>query len=171
MLKKFILLASLSFFAITCYSQDSLLNKKIFEDYINAIAFMHLEFLPPDRNFELLNDSTGYQCLERTATIKYTFIPGTFKEVVKEMREQKSTEDILVIDTLSTSFKNVQAFILVEENIAPKSSGFENFISLFIVVPLKDNVTVAVIGAYPKSQDANLRKKYIVAALTIKEKS
>jgi hypothetical protein len=56
---------------------------------------------------------------------------------------------------------------LIQEWIAPPNSGYENYISITTIIPNSSAITYGIIGAYPKSHDKAMRKKFIESALSL----
>ena len=121
----------------------------------------------PDSNFVPIPDGNGYAFLKINATIKGAFLPGNYIEAEDEFKNIKSTEKRKVLDTIHHMVNKKRAFSLIQEEIAPANSGFENCISIITIVPNTSLSTYLVVGVYPKSHDKALRKKFIASALSL----
>jgi hypothetical protein len=157
----------LSLFITDCLSQDTAFKNNSSGNYV---LFGRFYFKEPDERFELLKDSSGYHSTVLQATIKYITVPGNYTDVTNEFKELKSTEKTLVLEMTTLAIGSRRALSIVQEEIAPTNSGYENYISLCIIIPFNETNTLIVLGTYPKSQDPNLRNKFIEAALTIRER-
>lgn len=165
--QRYFLSLLLSLFITDCLSQDTASKNN---DSGNYLLFGKFYFKAPDKRFELLKDSTGYHSIALQATIKYITMPGNYTDVINEFKELKSTEQTLLLEMTTLAIGSKQALSIVQEEIAPVNSGYENYILLCIIIPFNEANTLIVIGTYPKSQDRNLRSKFIDAALTIRER-
>lgn len=165
--QKYFLSLLLSLFITDCLSQDTASKNT---DSGNYMLFGRFYFKEPDERFELLKDSTGYHSIILQATIKYITVPGNYTDVTNEFKELKSTEKTLVLEVNTLAIGSRQALNIVQEEIAPIGSGYENHISLCTIIPFDEANTLIVIGTYPKSQDGNLRQKFITSALSIKKR-
>lgn len=125
-------------------------------------------FNTPDTGFVAFPEGNGYSNKDLGATIKFITFPGKYSKAKIEFLEEKSTETSLLIDIVYHKINGQEAFSLIREEVSPDKSKYENFISIMTVAGFGD-VTVCVIGAYPKSKDMLLRKKYIQASLTLQE--
>lgn len=165
--QRYFLSLLLSLFITDCLSQDTAFKNNGSGNYT---PFLRFYFKMPENGFELLKDSSGYHSLIFQATIKYIIMPGNYTEVTKEFKELKSTEKTFVLEMTTLPIDSRQALSIVQEEIAPTNSGYENYISLCIIIPFNESNTLIVIGTYPKSQDRNLRSKFIESALSIKKR-
>ena len=143
------------------------------EDTNDSLAVMNwltksFSFSSPDTGFVALDEGNGYSNPTINATIKYISFPQQFNKVKVQFADRKSTESTLLLDTINHNSNGLTAFSLIQEEISPDKSKFENYISIATIVDFK-NITVCIIGAYPKSKDKFLREKFIKAALSIKE--
>ena len=142
-------------------------SEQAFKEFFEAMMSSRFTFEKPDREFSLTEDSSGFQNATKKATIKYMLLPASYEEVLKDFRKSEKKSNRLLVD--STSFTQPRTgFTVFEELEAPPGKDSENFITMMTVFPFTKNLAVAVIGAYPKSQDAAYRKKFREAALTLK---
>lgn len=125
-------------------------------------------FDKPDSGFVALPEGNGYNNSVLEAGIKFITFPEKYSKIKAEFLGQKSTEQSLLIDTVYHRIGNQEAFSILKEEVSPDKTKYENFISIMTVIGFGD-VTVCVVGAYPKSKDSMLRKKYIQAGLTLRE--
>lgn len=125
-------------------------------------------FSRPDTGFVALPEGNGYSNKDLGATIKFITFPGKYSKAKIEFLEQKSTESSLLIDIVYHKLNGQEAFSVIREEVSPDNLKYENFISIMTVAGFGD-VTVCVVGAYPKSKDISLRKKFIQASLTLQE--
>lgn len=152
---------------VLAQESDSAQSDQILMDYMTAVVHERFLFDRPDASFDLLDDSSGFQNAANKATIKFIMIPGGYDKVVRDFRKPDHKPGRRRLDSAAFSQPRT-GFRVVEEMIAPPGENVENFIVIMTVFPFKKNVTVAMIGAYPKSQDAVYRKRFIDAALTLK---
>lgn len=125
-------------------------------------------FHAPDTGFIALPDGNGYSNNNLGASIKYITFPGKYAEAKAEFLEEESTETSLLLDVVYQRVNGEESFSLIREEISPDELQYENHIS-FISVAAFGDVTVCILGAYPKSKDKLLREKYLSAVLTLKE--
>lgn len=125
-------------------------------------------FNKPDTGFVSLPEGNGYINKNISATIKYITFPSQYSKTKSEFLEYKSTETSLILNILYHKVNNQEAVSIIREEVSPDQLQYENFITIFTIIGLGD-ITACIIGAYPKSKDSLLRKKYIEASLTLKE--
>jgi hypothetical protein len=126
-------------------------------------------FSKPDSGFVALAEGSGYTNAGMNASIKYLSFPQKYYKVKNQYKNQKPAEATLFIDSISHKSKGREAFTLIHEEVSPDKTMYENYISLMTIVDFGE-ITVCIVGAYPKSKDKLLREKYLKAALSIKEK-
>ena len=139
---------------------DSILKEML------SASMTKIMFDRPDTNFIELTDASGYTHEKIKATIKATILPGDYASAEKEFRNVKSENDLKNLDTIHHFVNNKAAFSLIQEWISP-SSDYENYISITTIIPNSSTISYVVIGAYPKSHDKALRKKFIASALSL----
>lgn len=151
-------------------AQDSLKNNKILKDYLHSLTTEKFEFENPGKDFELMEDGTGYTISQKNINIKYFLLPGNYENGLKELRTLKglgNTKESSVIDTFTLRRGTDPVFFVMMEYVAPAGSGFENMITFITYIPHTENVTLGVAGGYPKSLDKEMRQKLIKTALTL----
>lgn len=154
-------------FTTTSLAQDKLAKQ---DSNSNYQQFKRFKFLKPDESFDALIDSSGYFNSLLKSSIKYITIPGNYVAAVNEFKNLTRTKNTRVIEMSTVRTETKKVFKIIQEESAPAGSGFENYISLYVIVPYDEWNTLVVIGAYPKSQDKNLQQKFIACALTIRPK-
>jgi hypothetical protein len=122
----------------------------------------------PDTGFVALPEGKGYSNKHLGATIKFITFPGRYHETKSEFAAQKAVNTSLLIDTVQSKLNGLEVFSIIREEVSPGKNKYENFISLVTIAGFGE-VTVCILGAYPKSKDKILREKYIKVSLTIKE--
>ncbi len=125
-------------------------------------------FNKPDTGFVELSEANGYSNPSLDAGIKFITFPGNYSKAKTDFLERKSTENFLLVDILYHQINNQEAVSIVREEVSPDNTKYENFISIMTLIGFGD-ITVCVVGAYPKSKDSILRKKYIYAGLSLRE--
>lgn len=140
------------------YAQDSL---NLFNTILNPDR---IRYEKPDESFILKEDSITYFSSLYNSTITYIILPVNYEKVLNEF---KSNKYIALVDTNSFYINDKWGFNLIEERSAPSNSVFENYYTLSTLLPYKINATILFIGAYPKSTDKLLRKKFLNSALSI----
>ena len=145
-------------------------EKKNAKDSATASSWLTKKFTfnSPDTGFVSLPEGNGYSNNNSGATIKYVILPENYYKVKSQFVEQKATETSLLIDTIQHKLSGQEAFSVIREEVSPDQSKYENYISTMTIAGI-GNITVCIVGAYPKSKDKILRKKYIEASLTVKE--
>lgn len=141
-------------------SYDSLVAKKwLLTNYV---------FDQPGENFILLPEGNGYRNESINATVKYLIFPAKYSKVKEQFLQQKSSDTSIRLDVIFHTINGKEAFTIIKEEVSPDKTQFENFIGLTTIVEF-EYITACVIGAYPKSYDSLLRKKFIESSLSIKE--
>jgi hypothetical protein len=168
--KLLLFFTSFSFFLLMSTSSIAQSNQ---EETVDSVAVMNwlsknFSFNRPDTGFVALGEGNGYSNPTINATIKYISFPQKFIKVKSQFADRKPTETTLLVDTIKHSSNGLAAFSLIQEEVSPDKSKYENYISITTIVDFKD-ITACIIGAYPKSKDKILREKFIKAALSIKE--
>lgn len=170
------MLKILLFVSATCFLQllsVSSLAQANQANKVDSVAIMkwlsmNFSFDKPDTGFVALAEGNGYNNPAMNATIKFISFPQEYYAVKSEFLGHNAMEINLRIDTVTHRLNNLEAFSIIHEEISPDKSKYENYISITTLVKFED-VTVCVIGAYPKSKDKLFRSKFITAALSIKE--
>lgn len=150
------------------YSLEDSADNPNFEEIFMPWNFY--SFNSPDSTFIALEDGSGYTNPEWNATIKFVMaFPGGFANAKKDFEKIKATSESILLDTINNYLNGRKAFTVITEEIAPKGSGFENFIFIQTIVEL-EKYTIGMGGGYPKSKDKEWRQKFINAALSVKKK-
>lgn len=162
-----ILIAVLNAFTFSAIAQNNEADNK---DSVSVMNWLSRNFVfeKPDTGFIALTEGNGYRNNSLDATIKYLSFPENFEKIQNQFANKKSTKTSLVIDTLRHKVNESEAFSVITEEISPDKSKYENYIIITTLVDFRE-ITVCIVGAYPKSKDKLLQEKYIKAALTIKE--
>lgn len=128
-------------------------------------------FENPDSSFVLLEDASGYLCSKWNAAIKYSVLPFSFTDFLKDVRKKTSEKKLLdSFFVKNTQPNNNGCFVMIEEFEAPKESNSENYILVICIADVKTDYAVMVAGSYPASKDALLRKNFIKSALSLRLK-
>lgn len=149
------------------FSQDSATIMK----FLKGENVYEYSFDNPDSTFSALEDATGYLCSKWNAAIKYSVLPFSYADFLKDIRKKGSENKL--IDSFfvkGNGLYNNGCFVLIEEFTAPKESNTENYILLMCVVDVQSEYAVVVGGSYPASKDALLRKSFIKSALSLRLK-
>ena len=157
----------LFFLTVSVIAQN---REKAAADSLGIMKWLSKSFVldKPDTGFVLLEGGNGYYHKDLGATIKFITLPGGHLKTQSEMLERKSTDSSLLLTTERHRWKDQDIFFMIREEISPDTAKSENFISLMAITGI-DDVTIAIIGAYPKSKDLFLRKKFIQSGLTLRE--
>lgn len=148
---------------------DSLKGEKRFTEYLNTILYEKFFFESPGPDFRFLEDSSGYQYTEKKATIKVLVTIGSFEEVLSDFRKTPGLGNYKLLD--SSFFSSPRTgFSRIYEASPPEGVESENFIAVMVLFPFSENVSIGVVGGYPKSTDTLYRKKFLDAALTLRHK-
>lgn len=170
MYRMYLFFGLISILNLTPHSVVAQINN---EDTTGAAVFMRwiqtsFTFKKPDSSFVALEEGNGYTNAGINATIKYISFPQKYSIVKGQFENQQSKDSTLIIDTFSHNSNGLEAFTVVQEELSPDLARYENFISLATLVNFGD-ITICVVGAYPKSKDKMLREKFLTSSLTIKE--
>jgi hypothetical protein len=160
-------------FAFACLSYLDSISQTNQEREVDSMAVMNwlsksYSFNKPDTGFISLDEGNGYGNAALSANIKYISFPQRYAKVKGQFTGQKRTEPTRLINTITHNLKGTEAFTIVQEEVSPDKTLYENYISLMTIVDF-GNITVCVVGTYPKSKDAALREKFLKAALSVKE--
>jgi hypothetical protein len=152
------------------YSASAQNNEDEKKDSVPDMSWITKSFVfdKPDTGFIILPEGNGYRNNFLDATIKYISLPGNYNITLKDFASPKSTESSLIIDTITHKTNGRKAFTVITEEISPDKNKYENYIMIITVVDFSE-MTVGVLGVYPKSKGILLQEKYIKAALSIKE--
>ncbi len=167
----FKILTSSTFFLFWSLSAIAQSNSKNSVDSLGIMKWLSksFSFNKPDTGFVQLSEGNGYSNKNINATIIYITFPSPYSKTKSEFLERKSTETSLLLDIVYHNVNNQEAVSIIKEELSPDQSQYENFITITTILGF-ENISVCFVGAYPKSKDSLLRKKYIEACLTIKEK-
>jgi hypothetical protein len=145
-------------------------KEKAQADSLGIMKWLSKSFVldKPDTGFILLEGGNGYYHKDLGATIKFITFPGGHSKAQAESLERKSTDSSLVLNIERYKWKGQDVFFIIREEISPDTTKSENFISLMAITGI-DDVTIGIMGAYPKSKDKFLRKKFIQSGLTLRE--
>lgn len=167
---KYIKVLAALFCMVVFTSSATAQNQKESKDSLAIMEWLlkNFAFDKPDTGFVALPEGNGYSNSNLGAAIKFITLPGKYAKAKTEFLEQKSTENSLQLDIVYHKINDQEAFSIIREEISPDKTQYENFISITTVMGFGD-ITVIVVGAYPKSKDAALRKKYLQASLTLRE--
>lgn len=161
---KQVLAAIVLFLAIESYSQEK--QDSAFGSL--RAEWNNFNFSAPDTSFLPVDGGLAYFNKTYNSRIKYGLLPGDYSSNLNQFRKIESTAGSMFLDTISHSQR--KAFSILREEIAPAGSGYENYISVLTIVEHSNQITLMVAGAYPKSQDAHLRKKFLDSSLSIRRK-
>lgn len=170
-MKRYInLLSTCTFFLLLSLSAVAQSNTKNSVDSLGILKWLSksFSFNKPDTGFVQLAEGNGYTNKNISATIKYITFPSLYSKTKSEFLEEKSTETSLILNIEYHKVNNQEAVSIIKEEVSPDQSQYENFITITTIMGF-ENISVCIIGAYPKSKDSILRKKYIEASLTLKE--
>ena len=150
--------------SVKCYGQEKL------DSAFGALRaeWNNFNFSAPDTSFLPVDGGLAYFNKNFNSRIKYGLLPGDFTTNLNQFRKIESTAGSVFLDTIPHTQR--RAFSILREEIAPAGSGYENYISVLTIVEHSNQITLMVAGAYPKSQDAQLRKKFLDASLSIRRK-
>lgn len=139
-------------------------------DSLVAIKWLSTNYVfnQPDENFTVLPEGNGFKNESINATIKYLIFPAKYSKAKEQFLQQKSSDTSIILDVIFHKINGKEAFTIIKEEVSPDKTQFENFIGLTTIVEF-EYITACVIGAYPKSYDSSLRKKFIESSLSIKE--
>lgn len=153
--------------SLSAIAQDKVEETK---DSVAILRWLSKSFIfnRPDTGFFALPEGNGYSNNHLGASIKFIAFPGKYSKAKTEFLEQKSTEASQLLDIIYHKLNDQEAFSIIREEVSPDKTQYENYISITTVLGFGD-VTICVIGAYPKSKDISLRKKYMQASLTLRE--
>ena len=159
---------------------DSIAKDSIGKEILSAMLSVSMDkimFDRPDTNFIELTDASGYRYEKINASIKAIILPGNYSSAEKELSELKSDDVYKNLDTMHHFVNNKAAFSLIQERIMSEAErkmlkegdnqDHENYIFINTVIPNSEFITYGVVGAYPKSHDKDLRKKFIASALSL----
>ncbi|WP_439505046.1 hypothetical protein [Sediminibacterium sp.] len=166
----FKILTSSTFFLFWSLSAVAQSNTKNSVDSLGIMKWLSksFSFNKPDTGFIHLSEGNGYSNKNIGATIKYITFPSLYSKTKAEFLEEKSTETSLILNIEYHKVNNQEAVSIIREEISPDQLQYENFITITTIMGF-ENISICIIGAYPKSKDSLLRKKYIEASLTLKQ--
>lgn len=125
-------------------------------------------FEKPTEEFIELVEGGGYTCDKYKAAIRYVIVPGKLGKLREEYKNLKLPEYSILIDTSTHRLNEREYLVMVTEEISFDEKKQENYIMVSVASEQND-VVVFVVGAYPKSHDAMLRKSFIQSGYTIKK--
>lgn len=161
-----------SCYLIFLFSISAISQTKQQKSYDSLVAVKWLGtnyvFNQPDVNFTILPEGNGYRNETIKATIKYIIFPTKYYKAKEQYLQQKSNDTSIILDVIFHKINGKEALTIIKEEVSPDKTQYENFIGLTTIIEF-EYITACVIGAYPKSYDSLLKKKFIESSLSIKE--
>ena len=122
----------------------------------------------PDSGFVPMEQDYGYIHAGINASIKLLSFPQKYHKVKSQYKNYKPSESSLFMDSITHNLSGLDAFTIIQEELSPDTNLYENYITLTTIVDFGE-ITVCIVGAYPKSKDKLLREKFIKTTLSVKE--
>lgn len=167
-MKKLLLIFLLFIFQQQGSAQDSLHADSILRDYLFTLTTTEFGFDAPGDGFDRLSDGSGFICLSKKAVIKYIIVPVRYERAMNDIREKKgSGTNVTIVDTFSVFKGDRQLLFSLSEDVAPLAKNEENMYMLITFMQYTANVTLGIVSTYPKSRDAEIRKKIVDISFTL----